>query len=302
MILAGCATPDLAPFSEATATLKTAVKQAGDLTVQSIATQTVTIQGQAIAPGDENHPAAELKKSWEKRRRAMEAVAAYSASLAAIADASENRKANAEAVVGAVQELAANCGFSTGTGAAGDILVTVGSTIIELKAHRDLSRAVSSVQPVAAAIAKALTNDFQELAALYESALRREIRRLKNEREGPDAYFSSLIQRRNSLRSAGAGLAADSRREEMAALSSLVAAVQPEIESYDSQIAAHQLALENGLRFYSDAALAIDAWQRAHAEVQRALDENRRPNLSVLMSRALELRELVQQIKAGKQR
>jgi hypothetical protein len=291
LLITGCATPNLRPFADATATLKTSVKIAGDLTISQLSAQTITISDQTFIPGETNHPAARLETSWQLRRNAMDAVASYSSSLASIADAAASGKGNAQRVVDAVNQLASHVpAIGLGLTAAGDLLVSLGATLIEVKAYRDLAKAVNAAHPVIQLVAESLMKDFDALAIQYESLQRNQIRKLKDSAEKPRAYHAKLIEKRSTLRAQSDGIADDSaRRDTMHAIDTLVAAVEPEVLAYDREISRRAAELRDGLQFFREAREALAVWLSAHRDVHIALREKRAPNIILLVSRAQEL-------------
>ena len=170
LFLASGATPDLKPFAEASKALSTSVTTGGDLAIKPLARMPVWDGTKYVQPDDPQHPAKVLGASWEIRRKTMDAVLVYSASLAAINDAAAHRKENATELVSSVKQLASAVPtLGTGVSAAGDLVVFGLGTYVEIKAWHDMRKAVESADPAIQLVAKALKKDFAGLSNEFES-------------------------------------------------------------------------------------------------------------------------------------
>lgn len=304
LAVGGCASPNLEPFVEATATLRTSVNVGGDMVIAPLTNQSVwdSTEKKYIPPGDPKHPATQLANSWKLREEAMDAVVVYSASLAAIGEASAKRQENAKEVVTSVKELASAIpGVSTGSSAAGDLLIMGLETIIEVKAYRDMAKAVEAASPAIELISDVLKKDFRSLAKLFESNQLTNLTKLYIEIMPVQEHYDALLKAQEEQREK---ISADVNNvelgNELVRLNGLITAVEPEITSFESEKARLETEMTNGLEFYDSTIKAIDAWSEAHASLKEYFDENRRPNLVLLAARAEELKELVNELKANK--
>ena len=189
VFVTGCSMPDIEPFSNATVTLASAVKEGGQVTIKSLEKSSVKVNGQIAEPSDPRHPAAKLKDYWSKRVEVMDALAAYSGSLTAIADASKNGKANATDVLRTVNSLANKIpGVSAVSSEAGGLIIYIAEAVIELKAYNDLWKAVGEADKAIQGIAKILSGN-------VESSNGSNIESLKKLYVGGEQKISSPLQR-----------------------------------------------------------------------------------------------------------
>lgn len=304
LAVGGCVSPNLEPFVEATATLRTSVKVGGDMVIAPLTNQSVwdSTEKKYIPPGDPKHPAAQLANSWELREEAMDAVVVYSASLAAIGEASAKRQENAKEVVNSVKELASAIpGVSTGSSAAGDLLIMGLETIIEVKAYHDMAKAVEAASPAIELVADVLKKDFRSLAKLFESAQIDKLSQVLVDIRPVQRYYDKLLTAQKEQRERVSENVSDiALGEEQKRLDGLIAAVEPEITSLKTEKTALEAEMTNGLEFYDSTIKAIDAWSEAHASLKEYFDENRRPNLVLLAAHVEELKELVNKLKADR--
>jgi len=292
VFVAGCTTPNLKPFADATSTMSSAGRKAGDLTLSQLAGKTIKTGQGTFRPGDANHPSVQFENSWNLRRKTIDDIEAYAAALAALGDASSNSKSNVTQVLGSLKELAGNVPtFGPAFNAAGDLIVTIGQTVIEIKAYHDMAKLVQAAQPLVNDVVDALNKDFAGLQILYESQSRAELKRLKDDAEAPRKYYDSLCDSRNSLRDIGGAIVDDSsKRDKILQLDLLIAGVEPQIKEFDKQIAAQKQAMEDGLLFFKQAKQTLLAWQQTHDQLYNALSEHQIPNLTLLVARAQELK------------
>ena len=85
-------------------------------------------------------------------------------------------------------------------------------------------------------------------------------------------------------------------------IDALIASVEPELTALRADLSRLQAALATGKAFYATAAKSIDAWAAAHADIAKALEEKRTPNLTLLAARAQELHALIEDLKSANQK
>ena len=302
VMLASCTTPDLRPFAEASKTLSTSVNTGGDLTIKPLARMPLWANGTLVQPDDPNHPARALAVSWEDRRKAIDAVLVYSASLAEINETSAHRKEHAAALVGSVQQLAAAVpSLQVGASAAGDLVVFGLATSIEVKAWHDMRQAVQAADPAIQLVAKALNHDFTELSNLFESKQRDQIIQTTAALRPVDRVYQALQKQRNIQRARVAEAPANTALgTELARLDGLFADVAVDWHKLQSEKSKTEESLAEGKEFFATTIQAVDAWAGAHADVVQAFAQARTPNLALLGARAEELREIVDRLKKKK--
>jgi len=299
LLLAGCTTPDLRPFADATKTLSVGVYTGGDLALKPLARMPLWVNGNLVQPEDPSHPSKALEASWESRRKTMEAVLVYSASLAAINEASAHSKENAAELVGSVKQLASAVpSISTGVSLAGDLVVSGLQTYVEIKAWHDMQKAVQSADTAIQLIAKALEKDFAELANEFESKQRDQIIQKSVALRPVERVYQALQDQRNTQRTSVAGAPSDvALGTELARLDGLVTAVELDVNKLRSERSQIEVSLADGEQFFATVIKAVEAWASAHADLIKAFEQNRVPNLVVLAARAEELKEIVGKLK-----
>ncbi len=73
-----------------------------------------------------------------------------------------------------------------------------------------------------------------------------------------------------------------------------VAAERDKLRSAKMQI---EVQLIDGKRFFATAISAVDAWANAHADLVKAFQENRAPNLVLVAARAQELKQIIDNLR-----
>jgi hypothetical protein len=299
-LLTGCQTPDLKPFADASKTVSATVNTGGDLAIQPLALMPIWINGEFVPPNAPTHPYKTLAASWEKRQNTMDAVLVYSASLAAINDASAHRKENAAALVGSVKQLASAVpGFGTAAAdTAGDLLVFGLGVTVEIKAWHDMRKAVGSANVAIQLVAQALTNDFVELSNEFESTQRDEIIQRINALRPVEQVHEKLQTQRKDQRELVRDAPGDTTKgAELARLDGLIASVEVDLNRMRSEKSKFETSLVDGTIFFATAIKAVQAWGSAHADLVQAFEEHRTPNLVLLAARAEELKEIVGKFK-----
>lgn len=299
LVLAGCATPDLTPFANASKAMSTSVKTGGDLAITPLAGMMLWDGKSFVEPSDPNHPAKALKESWEIRRRAVDAVLVYSASLAAINEASVRRKQNAAEVVNSVKQLAgAVPGLNVGTTAAGDLVVAAAADVIEVKAWHDMGKAVRAADPAIQLVATTLKRNFSELSKLFRGRLIVDLTRATLDLRPVNDVYGKLLNQRQTQRETVAGNPSNvAAGNELARLDVLVASIEQDRNRLQSEKAQLEQSLADGTAVFAGTIAAIDAWASAHADLVESLEQNRAPNLALLAARAEELKEIVDRIR-----
>ena len=324
IVISGCATTNLRPFADASATLRTSVYSAGDLVIEPLVLESIwdSDRAQYIDPRDEGHPASELARSWAIRKEAMDAVLVYSASLSAISEAASQRSENAAALVDSVQQLVASVPpISAVFTSAGDLLLFGLSTAVEIKAWHDMSKAVESAHPAIEMVADVLKDDFDELRNLFQARMnviltdvdaflrttRQEISDIEKERDA----LSQASEPSSSSNGADDDLTAIVRRavDHLARLTQFqlnqdrLSRLEDQLEEKGNEL--HDLEEQrdllterrvDGLGFFDLAVKALDAWENAHADLYEALVGNRSPNLALLVARAQDLNNILDEL------
>ena len=167
----GCSVPDLKPFSDATAEMATQIRSAFDRTQSAIAMAAATAT-------DENSEFAakgkQLKTDWGATRNAIAALVDYADSLASVAEAGKKGQATVGRLTTAVSNLSGAVGVLPFAGAAGQtakqIIDQVAGKIIEMKAEKDIRKAVHQATEAVDMMAPLLKQNLADLARIHEAA------------------------------------------------------------------------------------------------------------------------------------
>jgi hypothetical protein len=302
-MLAGCQTPDLKPFASATAGVTASIAQGGDLAIKQIAREPAIVDNDVVDPDAPNHPAKAIATEWETRRRAAEAILAYSGALAAIGDAAANRKANATALFDSVKQLeSAVPGVSHGSNTAGNLLISAASGIVEIKAWRDMGDAVKNADAAIGIIAGVFRKDLELMAKLHAGFHTNQITQAK-----VAAEYRQLIRLHEALRKEQqtkranlAGAPGDANAgTELARIDALITGVEHDLNPRLAAIARHRAALAEGATFYKSAIDGVEAWAAAHHDLAQAFEQKRTPNIALLIARAQEIQGQLQELKSA---
>jgi len=150
LFLTSCQLPDVSSFANAAGEVHKGVDQSGVIFYQA-----------AIEYLDEDSPDREkLKKGWQERRKATEALVMYSGSLVSIVDASTNVSQNVKSLGDAIDDFGSLMGE---VGLAGKAAFRVGGEFYKfgakIVAHEKLFDAVSAAQPMVAKVSKVISDD-----------------------------------------------------------------------------------------------------------------------------------------------
>lgn len=303
-VFGGCQTPDLKPFAQASAAVATGIALGGDLALQPIAREPAFVGNEFVGPDAPNHPVHALAAEWQRRRRAAEAILAYSSSLAAIGDAATHRMANATQLLQSVQQLAAAVpGVSLGSNAAGNLMITALSDAVEVKAWRDMAAAVRNADAAVAVIAAVIQQDLKAMGDLHAGYHKTQIAIAKTAQEFRELsrLQDALRAEQQAKRTALAGLPGDAGiGAELSRISTLIGSVERDLQPQLAAVARHRTALLNGADFYAAAAAAVGAWAAAHHDLVRAFEDRRAPNVAVLLVRAEEIQLQLQELKSAR--
>lgn len=302
-----CTLPDLHPFATATADLDLAVRQTQDFVVDDLRSLAAEVEHQvpsASAEARELESAAEIfSAEWTKRTSAMQALLAYSNSLANIADAgkkgSENSRALAESVnklLGAIPSVTAQI-----PAAAIDVTAWIGAEVARVRAHRSLAKSVDEADPIIREVAAIIANDFGVVAAslpanaiLAEALQQKQYGELLKYRNKLIARRASVSRRIGDLAESTAISATDEQEAVLVArlLNEADAWYLPYSEERDEIVRRSRMAS----RIATKAQAAVIDWARIHGEIGRALEDGRAPSTETLITKAKEIQELVERL------
>jgi hypothetical protein len=314
LLMTGCAVPDVQPFADATVDLAGAVRQVG----QEV---TATMRQASETPAErDTELAAEadrLEGLWSDRNRAMDMLIAYADALANIAQSGQSARQQAEALTASISSLAS---YLPGPGAlsneAATIMNLVFQTAEEVRRAHDLAGAIDRAHPLVEGITGILRDDLAGMRSLYRINAAELFVPLDDAYLGHRAYREALLLQRALLRAEYIRLRAaaedaqqpDSEREAAAARADLLLVDIQQCEEHaqltDEPEQAYQAARvalarrRDTVLGMIDAAIAgITALEQSHRDLRDAVRHNRRPNVRLIVLRAMEIRQAVQMLR-----
>jgi len=292
-LLAGCAAPDVEPFADATVELRRAITESGAVTAEAMVTAARTLPS-----GSGADDAKEFVAIWEDRIKLVDVLVDYSDALAGIAAASAGSQRTAQGLGDSIMRLA---DLVPGTGAAvadgvqlGEILLRTG---IQVKANRDLEEAVGSAHLALAKVAGYLVEDLNDLGILYLKASQDMEVALDDEYGRREERRAALLARRAKLRDAIIAAPNDVNVAHVRQIEELVARMEPEHQEYLQRRSTLLQDRTTTLQMFNKAKAGVRVWVRAHEELRLAMEQNRRPNVRLILSTAQEIREAVDRIR-----
>jgi hypothetical protein len=316
VVLAGCSLPDLKPYSDATAELHTAVVQ----THSSVRDDLLAIPDPNHTTSDPEHLANKFTAVWQPRMDAMEAMVAYSDSLAAIAAAGKSGSENAGAVADSLNNLLGALSAKT---MGVDVVATAKSLyglVAQVRAASAFADAVKTADPAIQALATRITADFEALKApLIDTAAKR---RSSLTAADPDlqAAIDLYKQEQRMLRKAQDRMAAAVDKVLTADAGSLQAAIQERdaaikeqqaslqalegtrqrYEAYQAQVQSITERRDLELELIAKAQKGFAQWAALHGQLADQAKKGFPLNVRALLTTVVEIRDIVQQSKENK--
>jgi hypothetical protein len=175
-----CGGPDLKPFSDATAEMSALVQSGFEKTqaaLQAAATSGGEPGAEVKCPKDGSDKSFRcqskaLDEAWEPTKTAMTSLVDYSDSLTALAESGDKGKETAGKLVDSVGGLASAVGSFTGPFASGatEAAKEILGKVIQMRAERDIRKAVSQAASAVDRLAPLLSSNFKGLAVIHEGA------------------------------------------------------------------------------------------------------------------------------------
>jgi hypothetical protein len=167
-LLVACRIPDLKPFSDATTEMVTVLKQGFEETRAALRGAAATADDQDAFKKDVR----DLDDRWKPTRRALSALAEYSDSLTALAEAGKKGPETMAKLTGAITEMASAVGAIPLAGAGAKVIEAVGAKVIEMQAGKDIRKAVGKAAEAMDIMAPLLQENFADLRRIHGAASR----------------------------------------------------------------------------------------------------------------------------------
>lgn len=295
----GCAIPDLKPFADATITLSTGVKEGGDHIIKSLKELPYKKDGRLIHPTDVNHPANKLVTHWDERIRAMDALVAYSDSLASITSAHANAKSNVEAFGNSIESLGQYIpSASAYTGDVKALIELLMQTGIEIKSYHSLRKAVEKAQKPMGEIADLIYADVTDLEKINKRMYQKSKANLGFEAKKVLAKYNDIDGQRKKWVPRLKDKAQEANALEMLKkYDQLLKNLQPELQAANESLANSKEKSEKLASLLSNAKKAIVHWKKANDGLAQALKNNRQPNIRLLVAKAIEIKSAVDKLR-----
>jgi hypothetical protein len=335
LVTVGCQAPSVTPFGEATAQVHAAVRLAYHTTLSRLDVYEAVEKdtGQPIQRAAREHPANRFTNHWALRLQVLDAMVSYSESLVHIVGAGDTSKANARAISEQAAKLVEATPWAVYGDAAKSIFQTVHGLAVSVAQYRSIAQAVNKADEVVQRSAEAIGQDMDSLGrmlgALHEDQEAGIIAKYNHHRAYVNAVRASrsavedkVLQQRQKVEEARLGLLearlAENPRERLEDLAAklqqketnlkLVLAALQECDELRERVAAQERAFQSemaasrelrrvSLDLVASTREAIRIWAAAHKDLRLAIAEKRQPNVQLLVSAALEIRETIQKMK-----
>jgi hypothetical protein len=205
-LLSACTSiPDIQPYADATANLATALNKGFTHTENQLSVlqaENPDLQGEA------GSTLRELRKRWKPSKEAINALVAYTDSLAALANAGKTGKEAAnkltssfEGLYNAVAQLVPFPALPAGVETAFKAIGAINGVIARMRAKRALKEAAEEAAPAVKTIADVLAANFQDLANLSAAAGHAAAAGYRNQHHGVLDYHQTLVDNETTITS-----------------------------------------------------------------------------------------------------
>lgn len=309
-LLTGCAAtiPDLKPFADGTAELRTSTSASFSATANSLNHMAFIVPDDL--KDDYEKLAKQLSEPKAVRIEALDAFVAYSDRLAEIAASSQSQKEQVEAAANALSNLTSTfASFSPFPGSKEVVEILSGAGkkaaqyVTQVRSVEKLEDAVKQADPAVNLLTEALLKDLDKLKQLFvtaEPALRAAF---KSRDKVLLDYYDQLLQVRKTL--------AAERREQLSGGTLKDTEATKTLKSLDEQIASAKLwrdplaneldtsvqTLSTNEQLIQSIRGALNRWQRTHSDLAKALAESRRPSIRAFSEAIEEIKNLVEKLR-----
>jgi hypothetical protein len=290
-LFSGCAAlPEIGPFVDASAQLRTSVASSGDV----VATELRRIEGG-------NKRAEELEKQWAQRVKACDALVQYADSLQAIASAGQAGRQAAQSIADSVTALAGAAGVALpgaqAVGVATDAAKFIFVQISLARAAESLERSLSAAAPAVDEIAAQISRDLKILESIVLTASDASINKATSDNNDMLGFRKNLTRMRGDVFNKLSQPLSPSLIKELEEINKLMDATRGPNEAYEKEIAGltkRRNAATSLIRAASD---AVNQWAASHRQLVAAVRERRPVNPQSLVDATRELRDLTKRIR-----
>lgn len=300
IFVAGCTTPDVGPFVEASETLSKAVRDGGKAAAEVYTSVPYKDRktNLIIDPEDSNYPGNKIREEWDKRVIAMEGLVRYANSLQAIVGAGMSSRKNAEKFAKSVGGLVSYVPNVTAGAAEVESLTTlIIDTAINIKTYRDLSKAVEKAHPIFVHMAPLIIADLNDLYSVFRASADAAEVLLDAEYEEGNMHYYALKSQIKTERAGAEDPILDAGVTKLNGLYSVFTPVEKEYKEYErklGELMSKRVQVESLLREASD---TITSWVEAHGDLKRALKDKKNLDVGLLIVRTQEIRDAVEKLR-----
>ena len=305
LLCAGCTTPDLKPFADSTASLHQAMTMTRDVVqseLSALKKAQVLTNALELADAEKNIPAA-----LEARVAFMEAVVKYSDSLAAVADAGKNGEANAKLLSDSVTQLAGMFGpYGAAVGGVGDIVKTAYKLLAEAAAVHSLKTATAKSDPIIQGATQIMLVDMTNVINVLDIAGKALITKMDDPHMDDYGVRAKLLKyRKHAMAKLNSDLKDEAGYEQVLTQHNKANAETEKTLHGINEWYEPLQAKENEInqRFNQEKEVAQNTlkafrqWAAVHADLTKALEQNRQPNIRELVSTMLEIKTEIANLK-----
>jgi len=291
MLLPGCAAlPEIGPFVEASAQLRTSVASGGDV----VATELRRIEGG-------NSQAEKLEKQWAQRVAACDGLVRYADSLQAIASAGQAGRQTAQSIADSVTALAGAASIALpgaqAVGVVTDAAKFIFAQISLARAAESLERSLSAAAPAVDEIAAQISRDLKILEQIVLTASDASAGALTVANSDMLGFRKNLTNMRGDAFNKLSKPLSASLIKELEEINKLMDATRGPNEAYEMEIAEltkRRNAATSLIRAASD---AVNQWAASHRQLVAAVRERRPVNPQSLIEATRELHDLTKRIR-----
>ena len=288
----GCTSlPEVGPFVDATAEMRSAVVVSGSTVVAELR---LMPEGEALATT--------LEQEWAKRAQAVNALVIYAESLRTIIKAGQQGGQAARALADAVTGLAQGVGVVVpGAGAlpvAVDAATFVYSHIALIRASHSLEEALVNAQPAVKRITMILAQDLKAVDDILQAANTDIQQRMVIKHQVEWNFRNSLVSEQQSLytKARSDRTAADEAR--LLSIDQLLTSTKVWYDPLQSELEQTKQRLHAGRHLIGAAIQITEQWAAVHEQLVFAVRDRRTINPQALVQAAVDIRDLIRRIRA----
>lgn len=303
VLLTGCVTPDLKPFSDSTAQIHNSVVEAQDVYLE---------EQQRILPLIPEDAKDELQKdvtlfktNWTARVNIMECMARYAGSLAAVAEAPDKSKASLEGVSKSISEMGVVAGpYAPAVEGAKEIGLELIDLANRIRAAQQLKKAVLATDPEMQKVSKILAADFRTMRMELEQR-QGNIEKLMHDRLSSELHARKQVEKESAklaeklvedLKQHPLTNAVAVFNQDMAEVQKYLAESDKWYLPYKAEVAAAEKDLADHVKLFRDTEAALEQWGKAHAALVQAMQDGLAPDWTLLKQSAERIEKSINKI------